>query len=291
MAPVTDAPSLLPKGRDQVAAKSSDIRDWLREQGRAVPANGRLKAADRAAYEAAHPEAADDDAAYPAEPPGGPESDSAASAEQAPRAPRAAPRSSAGGWLRGGRGKKKARPSKEKRTFPRVPVNRLIEHAYSDLAWAAQGMPPLSRLLEAQAPLAGIVLEDKVRGTAVDAVLQPAARLEDLLDAAYGMLTPPMAVLAVMATAPAPGEEPSVAHKASFLSLRHSLLVMARVGGPNLAEIEERGKANAAASADVDKFIAYLFDMPAPAEQEAGAAEAAETLYASATYSAADAPV
>lgn len=259
-------------------ASSSDIRDWLREQGRDMPANGRLRKADREAYDRAHPEPDDGGLSYPE---GGPESDSAGSAEQAPRTARASTRSAARGWLGGRRGAKGGRGPREKRTFPRVPITTLIEHTYSEMAWAAQGIPPLSRLLEAQAPVAGVVFEDVVRDTAIDKLLQPAARLEASLDATYGMMAPPLYLFAVLQTAPEPGAEPTLAHKAALTGLRHSLLVMARVGGDSLERVEQRGRENAARQADVDKFMRYLFGLPEPEAEPDPAAQAAD-LYASA---------
>lgn len=276
-------------------SKSSDIRDWLREQGRDVPEAGRLKSADIAAYEAAHEGEAD--TSYP-DLPGEADSDSAATQETPPRPTRASGRTAASGWL--GRGRKpKARKAggqrqRERRTFPRVPVNRLIEHAWADMAWAAKGLPPMARLLQAQAPIAGVVFEDIVKDTILDRALQPAARLEDKADKAYGMLMPPLYVMAVMSTAPGPGEDPSLAHKSAFIGLRHSLLVMSRIGGPNLAELEQRAADDASREADVDRFIRFLFDMPEPVipEDEAERArEQADILYASATYGAGEAPV
>lgn len=268
-------------------ASSSDIREWLREQhpDRSFAANGRLKRADIDEYEAAHATAsdADDDVSYPGED-GGPVSDSEPSAEQAPRTARKSARSAASGWLRGARGQKKA--SGPKRKFPRVPVTQLIEHTYSEMAWAAQGIPPLSRLLEAQAPVAGVVFEDVVRDTAIDKLLQPAARLEAQLDATYGMLAPPLYVLACLQTAPAPGAEPVLAHKAALAGLRHSLLVMSRVGGSSLERVIERGKANQERAEDVEKFMRYIFGIPEPDAQPAQPPADGQVLY-SATLGAA----
>lgn len=273
-------------------AANSDIRDWLREQGKTIGDKGRLKAEDIAAYEAAHPGEGPGEDDYPDA--GGPESDSAASPEDRPRAARRSSRSVAGGWLSGGRKRSKARAPKARRTFPRVSLDRLIEHAWSDLAWAAGGLPPLQRMLEAQAPMAGMVLEDVIRDSAVDRALQPAARLEDKLDKAYGLIAPNLYVLLVLASAPAPNEPMSVAHKAAIMGLRHSLLVMARTGEASLEVIEKRGRDNARREADVDKFMRYLFGMPEPesetlegrvlSDDEAmtEAARAAQDMYASA---------
>lgn len=277
-----------------MAASSSDIREWLREQGRDMPANGRLKQADRDAYAAAHDGAAppDDDVSYPGDDDEA-VSDSAGTGEQAPRTTRRTARSAASGWLGGRRKAKTGKGSKTRRVFARVPLNRLIEHSWSDMAWAAQGMPPMARLLEAQAPLAGVVFEDALRDTAVDKLLQPAARLEEKLDATYGMLAPPFYVLAAMQTAPLPGHEPSVAHKAAFVGLRHSLLVMARIGGDSLEAVERRGRENQQRTADVDRFIRYLFDFPEPPPAEQAAptpADQVSDLYESATLGATAAP-
>lgn len=94
----------------------------------------------------------------------------------------------------GGSQPKKSRPSKG----PWMPTATVIEHLWSQLAWSARPLPPLQKILAAQAPMAGVTLQDAAKGTFIDrALLQPAARAENKLQAANAMLGPPIWTLLI----------------------------------------------------------------------------------------------
>lgn len=186
----------------------------------------------------------------------------------------------------------KAKPAKPaaKRRHPRVSLAGLIEDAWGQLAWAAAPLPPMQKLLHAQAPMAGIALEDALRGTMVDRALQPLARTEDKAKAVGGLMMPPMALMAVLATAPQPQEvqtpeggtalawpEPSMQHKGALLTLRWSLMLMAETGAAHLEEYQRKAEAAAARGEQADRFMAWLLGWEMPAAPE-GVAEEEEAI-------------
>jgi hypothetical protein len=84
---------------------------------------------------------------------------------------------------------KKAAPGK--RRAERVPTGPFIERAWTELAQAARRIPPIQRVMAAQAPMVGVVLGDAARGLpVVDPMLQWAARGEDRLEAVNGVFGP-----------------------------------------------------------------------------------------------------
>lgn len=80
-------------------------------------------------------------------------------------------------------------------TKARVGLEKLV-----GLGWrmAAQAVAPINlpvaRVLDMQTPIAGMILEDKIRGTLVDRILQPVARLNEGGEAAFALIGPPMLV-------------------------------------------------------------------------------------------------
>jgi hypothetical protein len=84
---------------------------------------------------------------------------------------------------------KKAAPGK--RRAERVPTGPFIERAWTELAQLFRSIPPIQRVMAAQAPMVGVVLGDAARGLpVVDPMLQWAARGEDRLEAVNGVFGP-----------------------------------------------------------------------------------------------------
>jgi hypothetical protein len=294
-------------------ATTAEKRAWLAENGHPEIAGGRgrLTAALLDEWEAAHADygpgvdpgdflAADDggqaDAAdyaagvTPIRP--GAE-DAAAVVEEKPERPRG---SRLFGRGRGAAKAKTARPGKERKRFPRVSVAPLIEDAYSDMAWAARSIPPLQRLLYAQAPISGVVLDPVVKDTVVDGALQLAARNYQRGKVGMALVGTPAALMAVLASAPQPvlengqvawqvavdgngqaimGEdgEPvlvprmgpaSIQHQTAMLSLRYCVRAMADLSGDAIVRVQERAEENAARDDAVDQFLAFILGVPAP---------------------------
>lgn len=305
-------------------ATSAEKRAWLAANGHPELAEGkgRLAGPLLAEYDAAHAPADDygpgtdpgdfegdpgyvaaDDPPDPTASGASSYSDSApasesgsAIAEERPSRPHAAR-----GRFGFARPKKNARKTRTKGTLRRVSIAPLIEDAYSDIAWAAAGIPPLQRLLYAQAPIAGVVLDPVVKDTVADRiVLQPMARNYERLKVATALLGTPAALVAVLATAPEPvltpmvredgtpmvrddgspamalvPGEPSVQHQSAMLTLRYGVRAMADLAGDSMKRVQERAQENADRDDMVNEFIGFLLGVPVPEGAEETAAREA----------------
>ena len=268
-------------------ATTTDIREWARTQeGLKVGAKGPVSPEVREAYAEAH--AAGDGAGEPGAAYPGDEGAEVVSAVSAPPAPPADPRQTeraparprATASVRGrgllarlrgpSAGPKAKTPAKAGKKLPRVSLASLIEDAWSQMAFASSSIPPMQRLLTAQAPYCGLALEDALAGTVVDRALQPVARAEDKAKAVGGVMFPPMALMMVLATAPVPEvvdgtdppqylwPEPTTQHKAALMTLRWSLMLWSEAGEARLDEYRARAEANAERGAQADRFMAFI---------------------------------
>jgi hypothetical protein len=275
-----------------MTATTTDVREWAKARGIDIGAHGRIPAHVREQYEAE--QTADGDGAlYPVGPPGVADDDFGVTAADFPPEPppelerqaetrprRIRPAKTGGGVLaRFRKPKASAKTARPAKRLPRVSLAGLIEDAWSQMAWAAAPLPPMQRLLYAQAPFAGVALEGALAGTIVDKALQPVARAEEKAKAVGGLVMPPVALLAVLATAPQPSEvrnedgtaalawpEPSFAHKTALVNLRWSLMLMAEVGQIHLEEYKAKAEAAAARGAMADEFMAWILGMELPPE-------------------------
>lgn len=275
---------------------STDVREWLRGQGHEVPDKGRLSKSLQAIYDDAHPgldglgspdepdQPAGPDAGYDAgvteaDFPSEPEPDSAETVrgERKPRAVRTSRGTGAKGLRERIWGSSKGKSGKAPRKkHPRVSVKGMIEETWSDLAWMFGGVPPLNKILYLQAPFAGQVLEETVRGTVADKVMQPMARTYRHYNALFS-LSAPLWVMAIMAKGERVADGPNKgdytpATKMMFGGLRGSLLSMSRAMDHSFAEMREKGEELRRASDEIDAMIAWLFEMPgapSPAEEDA----------------------
>lgn len=177
-------------------------RAVLREHGYDVPDKGKLSNEHLAAYERLRQQPADYDGGVTAADFGDDDEsgdDYEESAEEStPRSvggQRGSRAKTAGVKARGlfGRARKTAKPKVTKKRHAWVGTADVIEHFWSQLAWSARPIPPLQKILAAQAPTAGVVLQDALRGSIVDrAILQPVARFEDRAQAINAMAGPPI---------------------------------------------------------------------------------------------------
>lgn len=276
-------------------ASASTVRAWGADNGHPGSGHGRIGQPLREAWDAAHP---DDPynpgglngsaAAAPGDidelfPPAGPDSDPDALAdtgEARPRRTPARPVRPAGRGLRGLLGGKaddgKGKKAKKK---PRVSTEDLLGSLWRGAAKLAAPLPPLQRTLRVQAPVAGLLLEDAVRDTALDPLLQPLARLADAGRTVSALLGPPVFVTAITlhgAQAAAAQESPNPLFMAiATEGLRSSLMTWMDVAGPKFdqalkreREFEERY------GADVDEFMGWLFSPPPASPEQAEADEA-----------------
>jgi hypothetical protein len=282
-------------------ATLADKRAWLRlNTSEEVPSRGRLRPDLEAMYDHAHP---DDDADHPSEWDlwdGEPE-DSADPEDLEPSVPmqperpprtarsaRAARRAEPVG-ARTSRlvatvigGKDKSKPGPKKKPAPRIGLEKFISRGYSTLGrMVAPLSQPMSRCLQAQAAMAGVIFEDMAKGTMADRLLQPAARAEDKLDKGFALIAPPLIVLAIEQTQVAVNAgrlEPQQAMvRMAFLQpiLRESLRIGLEVSESYAEQMKARIEQDARWDAEVDGLISMIFEMPAPEPDPAMAGAAA----------------
>jgi hypothetical protein len=184
-----------------------EIRQWGRENGWEVGDGGRLPSGLRAAYDnrdsttAEYPVITDDHSAESDIYPGLPLVDTAGIEEIPPHIKGDTLKEKAGSLL--SRVKKAAPPpvAKPRGRRPlkaRISVEKLISGAWQLMAQAVQPINlPVARMLDYQAPVAGVVLEDTVQGTVIDRILQPIARAEAGGEKVFALLGPPLLVFAI----------------------------------------------------------------------------------------------
>jgi hypothetical protein len=167
-----------------------------------------------------------------------------------------------------------------KKKRPRVSTEDVLGSLWRAGAKLATPLPPLQRTLRVQAPVAGLLLEDAVKGTAVDLVLQPFARLAGQGKAISAIAGPPVLVTALtmhMQMREAAGEEPNPFFMtAGIEALRASLMTWMDIAGPKFAEAMAREKDfEEKYGQDVDTMIMWLLSPPVDPRNEA-AVEAEE---------------
>lgn len=277
-------------------ANTTDVRAWLKENGVMVSDRGKLKQEYHDEYARAHPgpEVAgrpvpqagpDDEGDYDLgvsaadfitadDPPERPPADAAPAVpeghadERSPRRVSSArpPRRSFRERVWGGSGTKAKRPA---RTTKRMSLQGLAEDAWLDAAWTFQNLPPLEKILYLQAPLAGRVTEDTIRGTVLDKVAQPIARANEKVKGIEG-LTAALWVAAIMMRGRR-DETGAYSPETQFMfaGLRHALLSMSRtVEGFDFEAQRAKADELRTASGQIDQMIAYIFEMPEMTEEQ-----------------------
>jgi hypothetical protein len=182
--------------------------------------------------------------------------------ETPPRKPRTKTQATGVRGLFGG--KKKTAAGKKK---PRVSTEDLLGSLWRAGAKLLTPLPPLQRTLRMQAPVAGLLLDDVVKDTVVDPLLQPLARIAAQGKAVQALVGPPAFVTAIMAhqaQRAAQELEPNPFFMAIAVEgLRSSLMAWMEVAGPKFeiamqreAEFEEKyGKS-------VDDMMQMIFAPP-----------------------------
>jgi hypothetical protein len=82
----------------------------------------------------------------------------------------------------------------------RVSIENVVSYAWGMGAYAMAQNPallPVARVLDMQAPVAGIVVNDVARGTIIDKALQPFARAGEKGEKSMGLIGPPLIVGAI----------------------------------------------------------------------------------------------
>ena len=238
----------------------ADIRAWMRDNGETPPARGTIAESDRQRYEAAHAPGPDypegmTDADFDTSEPDGPPADVAETRPRTIATPKAAERFTS--WRKG----KAAKPKPKGKAKPRVPVDDLVAAVWRGLAGVARPLPAASRLLKIQAPVAGVILEDTVKGTVVDKWLQPLARTSKGAEAMFALAGPPVLVAAIEMN---PASAPIV-----LPILRESLLTWCKIAGPKMADaLKRETEFETEFGQDVDQMMAFLFQDVAAADED-----------------------
>lgn len=243
-----------------------EIRTWAREQGIAVPARGKLSQELRDRYVDGGP-ASDNPrlsvvgAAEPAEGDG--------PAESAPVRPAAVesfdngerPPIPPAGRL----SLKRITQARPRQQHRRVSLEDLAADGWSAMAavLGSQGLGPTARVLSMQAPVAGAILEDAIRGTVLDRLLQPIARGSEKGREVAALLGPPL-IVSVLTM------RPELAPKLLPV-LKRQMRTWVLIAGPKMKAREKaEQKAMAAMGMDdpgqlddeVDAMISSLFAPP-----------------------------
>lgn len=267
-----------------MTAPASDVREWLRSQGHTVPARGAIRQDLLEEYERAH-----DHPTVPGEviDDGYPEPDMAMGVTEAdfppdeapapePEKPKRerAPRKVTPKTSKAGSGKQRLwermrpAPGKPKVRKPRQSLSDFAEETWEDLAWIAQPVPPLARMLTLQAPYAGAVFDEQVKGTPVDTLLQPLARYSTTWRALNGLVGPPLITGMICMTGQFDEQTgvPDMRTQMLFGALKYSLLQMTKVRELNAEQVEERTQASVERNRVVDALIESVFSgmMPGP---------------------------
>jgi hypothetical protein len=269
-----------------------EARELLRANGHQVGARGPLSKSELELLEEirrADP-AGDDgqDVTAAGSPPGPPAGTDPVMAENTPRAAPSKP--SRGGQRRAAlpgarlfsRRQKKPRARRPAVEQPWVSTAGVVEQVLSQMAHAARKIPPLQKVLYAEAAMAGPVVERTARGTRVDKVmLQPLARNWERFEVADALIGVPAATTmialfggAVMAP---DGSGPLIdgetglpvfdqRTEAMVVGLRFSLRSWLKISRRHAEEIIESAEETAELDDQVDKMVAWILAPPEPGQ-------------------------
>jgi hypothetical protein len=161
----------------------------------------------------------------------------------------------------------------------RVSVDHLVSRGWEAIARLAQPLSlPMSRCLQVQSPVAGLILEEIVAGTVADRVLQPIARAEEKAEKVLALVAPPILVLAIEASQQLPPEQMMMRQALLMPMLKESLRVWLQVAGPKVEEAARReAEYQEKFGHTIDEMIGLFFGAGATvtAEQEPEMAGAA----------------
>ena len=179
-----------------------------------------------------------------------------------------------------GRVRKESKPKAGRKRHPWVGTSDVIEHFWSQLAWSARPLPPLQKILAAQAPTAGVVLQDALKGTIIDrGILQPVARFEDRAQAINAMAGPPiwtMMIAMLGGQALDKAGQPIYDTDGNYVfdnrtqamvgGLRFSLMSWLKIAEKSADEIRESADELAKLGDEADKLIRWILAPPEPGQ-------------------------
>jgi hypothetical protein len=159
-----------------------------------------------------------------------------------------------------------AKAGKRKPAHKRVPVDALISRGWELMGGLAGRVnPPVGKVLTMQAPVAGLVLEDVVRGTAADRVLQPLARAEERAEKVLALAAPPVLVGAIEAAQRLPEKEMQLRMAILVPMLEESLVLWVRIAGDKVDEMAARELETGPAREKARELLGMIFPQPVPA--------------------------
>lgn len=234
---------------------SDNIREWARDQGHDIGDKGPISRTVREAFQARDTEGG----RLPSDDEPSPETEAVASTtpEATPKQPTVAARAkdtiAKSRTRRGTRGGA-AKPKTTKASGPRASVEAILTGLYGAFAGGVGRVnPAVGMIMGVQAPVAGMLLEDSVKGTAVDRLLQPFAKNADRARVGKALFGPPMLVAAISA-------KPELA-PVLLPQLRRMLADYIDLAGPKIVEIQKReAEFEAKYGADVDEIIGRLIE-------------------------------
>jgi len=270
-----EARAVLRQGGEQPPARGKLGADWMERAAElaasATGQNGAEPGEPGDDYDQGVSAADFDEVSVADEPPSSP---AAGQVEQPPRRPsrgRGRGRRSLADRVRAASssGKGKAKP----KHHPRVRVDGLISRGWEFLGSAAMRVdPPLGRCLAMQAPVAGLVLEDVVKGTFVDRGLQPIARAEDKAEKVASIVLPPLIVAGLEMAQRLPEPQRKAREAILWPLLVESLVLGERVAGSYADEViaraERDGPARERATRVASAIFAVPMEQPATSERE-----------------------
>jgi hypothetical protein len=173
----------------------TDIREWLmvNRPDLEVKPRGAIKNSAIEAYREANPAGEDDDVSRETGDGEDRETSGEVTAPQETAPDPGRPR----GWFRP-KGSTPREP-KARVTRRRVPVDGLLAMGWAALGRIAEtpATLPVSRVMQLQAPAAGMILDDALRGSLVDKIAQPFARGAKRCEMVFAVAGPPLLVGAV----------------------------------------------------------------------------------------------
>jgi hypothetical protein len=196
--------------------------------------------------------------------------------ERPPRSPRAARKERraqpVGQRLFGKREPKT--PAARKAKLKRISVEHLISRTWEGVARFAQPLSlPVSRCLQVQSPVAGMILEEIVAGTVVDRALQPIARAEEKAQKVLALVGPPLLVLAIEQSTTLPPQQMAMRQALLVPMLKESLRIWLQVAGPKVEEAAKReAEYQQTFGKSIDELMALFFG---PAEAQTTAEQVA----------------
>jgi hypothetical protein len=148
----------------------------------------------------------------------------------------------------------KSKISKLKR--PRISVDRIVGRGWEMLARIVQPVNlPIARVLEVQAPVAGLILDSIIKDTLFDKILQPMAQAEEKGEIAFALIGPPLLVGLIQA-------KPEM-QAVLVPALKEALRVWIDVAGPKIEIVKKRdAEFQEHYGQDIDNMIAMFFRPP-----------------------------